>query len=66
MKKLVTLLWTAALLGCLTVVAYADAIGEPLDSLLVAAIYAYRFWPWILVAVVVIITLVMLKKYRRK
>lgn len=66
MKKFVTLLWTAAILGCLTVVAYADAIVGPLDYIIYAGYVVYRLWPWILIAVVVIITLVMLKKYRRK
>lgn len=66
MKKLVTLLWTVAIMGCLTIVAYADAIVGPVAYVILAGRTLYRFWPWILVAVVVIITLVMLKKYRRK
>ena len=62
MKKFVTLLWTVAVIGCLTVIAYADVIAGPMIVLWAIT----RLWPWLLVAIVVILTLMMLRKYRKK
>lgn len=66
MKKFVTLLWMAAVIGCLTVIAHADVIFGPIGFVFGVISYAYQIWPWILVTVVVIITLMMLRKYRKK
>ncbi len=62
MKKFVTLLWMVATIGCMTLVAYADVIAGPMIVLWAIT----RLWPWILVAIVVLITLRMLRKYRKK
>ena len=62
MKKFVTLLWMVAVIGCLTVIAYADVIAGPMIVLWAIT----RLWPWLLVAIVVILTMMMLRKYRKK
>ena len=62
MKKFVTLLWMIAIMSCLTLVAYADVIAGPMIVLWAIT----RLWPWILVAIVVFITVRLLRKYRKK
>ena len=63
MKKFVTLLWMVATIGCMTLVAYADAIVGPVA---LTMHFIYYFWPWFLVAIVVLITVRLLRKYRKK
>ena len=62
MKKFVTLLWMIAVMGCMTLVAYADVIAGPMIALWAIT----RLWPWFLVAIVVLITVRLLWKYRKK
>ena len=62
MKKFVTLLWMVATIGCMTLVAYADVIAGPMIALWTIT----RLWPWFLVAIVVLITVRLLRKYRKK
>ncbi len=62
MKKFLLLLWMTALFSCLTLIVHADVIAGPM----IVVWAALRFWPWLLVAVVVIITLMLLRKYRKK
>ena len=62
MKKFVTLLWMVATIGCMTLVAYADAIAGPMIALWAIT----RLWPWFLVAIVVFVTVRLLRKYRKK
>ena len=62
MRKLVAFLLALTASVCLTTAALADVIAGP--ALVVYA--ALRFWPWVLVAVVVIVTWVMLRKFRKK
>lgn len=47
----------------LTTVARADAIVGPVGM---AAALAYVYWPVILVAVLVIVTMVLLKRFKKK
>ena len=62
MKTFVCLLWLLAVLSCLTTVAFADVIAGPMIALAVIV----KLGPWLLLAVVVIITLRLLKRYRKK
>lgn len=62
MKKFVTLLWMVATIGCMTLVAYADVIAGPMIVLWTIT----RLWPWFLVAIVVFVTVRLLRKYRKK
>ena len=62
MKKFVTLLWMVATIGCMTLVAYADVIAGPMIVLWTIT----RLWPWLLVAIVVFVTVRLLRKYRKK
>lgn len=62
MKKFATLLWMVATIGCMTFVAYADVIAGPMIALWAIT----RLWPWFLVAIVVLITVRLLRKYRKK
>ena len=52
-----------SVMGCLTLVAYADAIVGPVA---LTMHFIYYFWPWFLVAIVVLITVRLLRKYRKK
>lgn len=61
MKKFVTLLWITAILGCLTVVAYADAIAGP-SFIMVGFVLV----PVFLVVGVVLLTWMVLKSFRKK
>ena len=62
MRKMATFLLALTAAVCLTTAALADVIAGP--ALVVYA--AVRFWPWVLVALVVIITFVLLRKFRKK
>ena len=62
MKRFITLLWTVAVLGSLTLVAQADVIAGPMLALWAIS----RLWPWFLVAIIVFITVRLLTKYREK
>ena len=62
MKKFVTLLWMVATIGCMTLVACADVIAGPMIALWAIT----RLWPWFLVAIVVFVTVRLLRKYRKK
>lgn len=62
MKTFVCLLWLLAVLSCLTTVAFADVIVGPMIALAVAV----KLGPWLLLAIVVIITIRLLRKYRKK
>ena len=62
MKKLVTLILAATAALCLTSVAFADVIAGPM--LVIWGIS--RLLPWLLVAAVVVITIALLRKFRKK
>lgn len=63
MKRLSTLFCALLLTLALTPAAHADAIVAPVE---IAAILALRALPYILVAAVVIVTLFILNKFRKK
>ena len=62
MKYFVTLLLALTAALCLTTAAAADAIAGP--ALVIAV--AFHYLPWLLVMAVVIVTLLLLQKFRRK
>ena len=61
MKKFITLLWTVAILGCLTVIAHADAIAGP-SFVMVGVVLT----PVFLVVAVIMLTWAVLKSFRKK
>lgn len=61
-KYLITMLALTAMLSLMST-AYADVIASPGE---VAMIYAAWFLPWILVGAVVIVTVVLLRKFWKK
>ena len=63
MRKLVCLILAVTAALCLTTVAFADAIVGPA---VFAAAIVLRLIPYILVAAVVIITISLLRKFRKR
>lgn len=63
MKKYLTLMLVLAAALCLASTAYADVIIGPAE---VAVLYTVKFLPWILVGAVVVITALLLRKFRKK
>lgn len=63
MKRLLTLLPVLLLMVTLTPTAQADVIFSPIA---IAAVTLANILPWLLVAAVVILTLVLIVKLRRK
>lgn len=62
MKHFVTVLLALTAALCLTTAAAADAIAGP--ALVVAV--AFHYLPWLLVIAVVLVTLLLLRKFRKK
>ena len=62
MKKLVVLMLAVTAALCLTTVAFADVIAGPMLILWGVT----RLAPWLLVAAVVAVTVILLRKYRKK
>lgn len=62
MKHFVTVLLALTAELCLTTAAAADAIAGP--ALVVAV--AFHYLPWLLVIAVVLVTLLLLRKFRKK
>ncbi|MBR5284388.1 MAG: hypothetical protein IKU27_05020 [Clostridia bacterium] len=61
MKRFITLLWTVAILGSLTLVAQADAIAGPSFAMVGVVLT-----PVFLVVAVIMLTWTVLKSFRKK
>ena len=61
MKKRLTILLVLLTMLSLTSIAHADVIAGPM----IAVFYAVRLLPWILVGAVVVVTLLLLRKFRK-
>ena len=62
MKKYLTVMLVLTAVLCLMSTAHADVIAGPA----VSVFYAVRFLPWILVGAVVVVTVFLLRKFRKK
>ena len=63
MKRIVVLCLSLIAVLALTTVAQADVITSPV---IITLHLAYMYWPVILVVVLAVVTLLMLRKFRKK
>lgn len=63
MKKIVIFMLSLVTMLGLVTVARADAIASPAGM---AVALAYMYWPMVLVALLVIVTVLLLKKFKKK